>query len=94
MQFIVSQVLMKNVKIGNGRETEWTPYESLEDEGKAKILALQIVIKPLLIQSDSNRLPFAKSAMKLCRKLLAADGELMTSGDTWYFHLRNQKMHL
>ena len=85
MQFIVSQVLMKNVKTGDGSETEWTPYEGLEDEGKAKVLALHIVVKPLLIESESSRLSFAKSAMKLCRKLLAADGELMTSGNTWYF---------
>ena len=90
INLIVSKILMKNEKVGDGKEADWSTFEELEDEGKAKVLGLKILVKPLLIDSPENPplVDIAKSVMKLCRTLLASDGELLSSGNTWYFYPR------
>ena len=87
INLIVSKILMKNEKTGDGKEAEWMVFEELENEGKAKVLGLKILVKPLLINSPNNPplIDIAKSVMKLFRTLLMSDGELLSSANTWYY---------
>jgi hypothetical protein len=84
--FIINNVLMKNTTLAKDEDQDWTPYENLENEGKAKVLGLKILLKPLLILEDdsSAKVTFATSLMKLFRTLLVSDGELLQDQTTPY----------
>jgi hypothetical protein len=89
ISFILNEVLMKNSRMATENDEDWVPYDELESEGKAKVLGLKILLKPLLLQNDvsESRIAFAKSLMKLFRNLLSTDGELTKEQNTPYLFL-------
>jgi hypothetical protein len=87
--FVLNNVLMQNTSLASESDEDWVPYDELESEGKAKVLGLKILLKPLLIQENNSesRLNFAKSLMKLFRNLLVSDGELTKEQNTPYLFI-------
>ncbi|RUS17197.1 armadillo-type protein [Endogone sp. FLAS-F59071] len=83
--FIMNELLMKNRKKVRAKEKEWVDDEDLEDECKAKLLGLKILINRLVAlarDEPENAADEAQYVFKTLWALINNNGELLSDNST------------
>ncbi|KNC98061.1 uncharacterized protein SPPG_09381 [Spizellomyces punctatus DAOM BR117] len=80
--FIVKDLLLVNRRKAVENDVDWVEYESLEREGQLKIMGIKILVKRLIALANNEDADVAAPVLKLLRRLLEYDGELVAEKTT------------
>ncbi|KAK7205746.1 armadillo-type protein [Myxozyma melibiosi] len=81
--FLIKNLVVKNRTKATEEDKEWVEDEQLEDECKAKILALRILVNRLRAAATSDTaVEIARPVLKLLNSLIVNDGEMSKDADT------------
>ncbi|KAI8996056.1 armadillo-type protein [Gaertneriomyces semiglobifer] len=89
--FIVKDILLVNRRKAKADEPDWVEFKDLEVEGRIKVLGVRVLVQRLVALADKNGPEVATPVLKLLRRLLEFDGELVAEKDTppsFQTHLR------
>ncbi|CAI2176405.1 15434_t:CDS:10 [Funneliformis geosporum] len=81
--FIIKELIMKNHNANVVDKTVWVDDNELDDECKAKVLGIKVLVNRLLTITDAeNALDLSKPVFKLLWKLIREGGELLPDKST------------
>jgi hypothetical protein len=82
LRFIVQKVLKQNGGTELEQVNDWVDFDHLEPIGQAKILGLRILVNRLCSGGGEDQRGLAGETIKLLRRILENDGELLDDGET------------
>ncbi|KAK9468498.1 armadillo-type protein [Lipomyces arxii] len=82
-EFLIKTVLLENRLHATAEDKEWAEDTELNDDGRAKLLALQILVNRLRACEDAEVAKvIAEPVLKLLSSLIVNEGEISTTADT------------
>ncbi|TPX56174.1 hypothetical protein PhCBS80983_g04722 [Powellomyces hirtus] len=80
--FVVKDLLFVNRRKRQVGDIDWVEYEELEPEGVMKVMGIRILVKRLVAIASESNVDSAVPVMKLLRRLIEYDGEIVAERTT------------